>query len=89
MKRGNDSQALAKASAAGPLAPLAENAASVAQITFQRQEQEADRPVLLEATLSLVQKADVAGSQTLLLGSINKTAAAQMAVNETSAPLSC
>lgn len=42
---------------------------------------------MLEATLSLVQKPDVAGSQHLLLGRINKTAAAQMAMNETSAPL--
>jgi len=44
-------------------------------------------PVLLEATLSLVQKADVAGSQRLLLGSRNKTAAPQMAMKESSAPL--
>lgn len=41
----------------------------------------------LEATLSLVQKVDVAGSQRLLLGSTTEAAAAQMAVDETSAPL--
>lgn len=68
---------LAKPSAEGPLVSgpsSAENAASTAQITAQRQEQRADRAKLLEATLSLVQKPDVAGSQHLLLGRINKTA---------------
>lgn len=42
LKRGNNSQRLAKASAAGTLAPLARNAVSAARITSQRQEQEAD-----------------------------------------------
>lgn len=45
------------------------------------------RQMDLEATLSLVQKVDVAGSQRLLLGSTTEAAAAQMAVDETSAPL--
>lgn len=49
---------------------------------------QADGSVLLEAAPTPEQEADVAGSQRLLLGSINKTAAAaQTAMNEISAPL--